>query len=191
MSISGNGGGRYNTFIGVGFESCLADFDVIDSGEHNSFIGCYALRIELQSRMSKISSGYYDLIKVSSGTDNILENVTYSHWKQTPNGLIDFDPMKRTIKINTYNAIAAQKDVNNGHYDGSVSADSFRNKAISDYKTHVATVDSYGGFVPFNNGAAIDQYMFTNGSGIALNRRGLKDSTPDVGAWRLWTSAAS
>jgi len=193
MSISGGlaGGGRYNTFIGVGFESCLADYDIIDSGEHNSFIGCYALRVELQSKMSKISSGYYDLIKISSGTDNILENVTYSHWKQTPNGLLDPDPNKRTIKINTYDAKASKKDVNNGRYDGSVSADSFRTKAIADYKANVSTVDSYGGFVPFNNGAAIDQYIFTNGSGIALNRRGIHDTTPDIGAWRLWTSATT
>jgi|GEM_PF-5323537 len=193
MSISGGlaGGGRYNTFIGVGFESCLADYDIIDSGEHNSFIGCYALRVELQSKMSKISSGYYDLIKISSGTDNILENVTYSHWKQTPNGLLDPDPNKRTIKINTYDAKASKKDVNNGRYDGSVSADSFRTKAIADYKANVSTVDSCGGFVPFNNGAAIDQYIFTNGSGIALNRRGIQDTIPDIGAWRLWTSATT
>lgn len=203
LSISGIGGGRYNTFSGMGLESKDADWDILDGGDTNKFTGSYAIRVNLQSRFTTIENGFFDLIQInSSAEDNKLENVVYSHWKKEgyANGLLDSG--KRTIKINTAESLGIdpvtqktklKRDKNYGSFDGSIISDSFRTRVINtdlgDYRTNLVKADAYGGFVPFQNSVALDSIITIAGSGIAVQRRGETDPAIDVGAWRLWTSS--
>lgn len=78
-------GSRYNTFIGMGFESPKATANVSDSGVYSKFVNCYAnKKIILQGRGGEITGGYFQRIEVLPGAvKNQVRDVTLKHWESS------------------------------------------------------------------------------------------------------------
>lgn len=77
---------RYNTFVGMGFEStAAAAVNISDAGEYSQYINCYAnKKVYLQGRGLKISGGYYQRIEAQAGSSCCtIADVNLKHWESS------------------------------------------------------------------------------------------------------------
>lgn len=84
--------GRFNTFIGVGWENLNAfGGDVNDGGVTNRFINCYSSqKFVMQGRSSSIEGGYFERIQIDAGAvRNRIKDVSINGWATGSGGLYD------------------------------------------------------------------------------------------------------
>lgn len=79
---------RYNTFLGMGFESPNATANVGDAGIYTKYINCYGNnKMLLQGRSILIDGGYYQRIEVQAGAMRCtVKDVTVKHWEESHPG---------------------------------------------------------------------------------------------------------
>lgn len=78
---------KYNTFIGMGFESKDATGgEISDGGNYTKYINCYASHVDavrLAGRGIVIDGGYYQKITLGATSKGCsVENITVGHWHQ-------------------------------------------------------------------------------------------------------------
>lgn len=73
---------RYNSFIGMGFESPASTANIADGGISTKFLNCYAnKKVLLQGRGAEISGGYYQRIEIQAGAvKNRVADITFGNW---------------------------------------------------------------------------------------------------------------
>lgn len=104
-------GSRYNTFLGMGFESPGSVANVSDAGDYTRYHNCYSNKLmRLQGRGAEISGGFFHKIEVQAGAiKNRVKDVTLSHWDNLYPGTGGFfyDESTQTEWKNLYDEIAA------------------------------------------------------------------------------------
>ena len=76
---------RYNTLIGVGFESTTVTANVVDAGVVTRYLNCYTnKKLTLQGRGAEVSGGYHQRIEIESGAvKNHVHDVIVKNWESS------------------------------------------------------------------------------------------------------------
>lgn len=79
-------GNRYNLFIGTSFESVTGTYAVVDAGDMNGFLGCYAHdgHIILQGRNSWMRGGLWK--SITTDTTAYTSDIKHLTWNYTAGG---------------------------------------------------------------------------------------------------------
>lgn len=105
-----SGTSRYNTLIGVGFESTTVTANVSDAGYYTRYTNCYANKnMILQGAGARIDGGYYQRIETQAAANScIVGPVTVGHWETSFPGTGGFfDSATTTRRGRIYNEVTA------------------------------------------------------------------------------------
>lgn len=104
-------GSRYNSFLGVGFESTKTKANIVDAGISTSYLNCYANnKVLLAGRSAEMRGGYYQRIEIQPGAArNRIESVTVKHWENSFPGTGGiFDSGKGTATQDVFDAVGGK-----------------------------------------------------------------------------------
>ena len=106
------GGSRYNSFLGMGFESPNSTANVSDAGTYSRYQNCYSNKqVYLQGRGIEISGGYFQRIEIQAiAVKCRVKDVTLKHWNGAFAGQVVggfFDSGSQTEWKSLYDEVAA------------------------------------------------------------------------------------